>query len=84
MLDESMDAHMLPGACESFNEIFGLTDCHAMYYAVPGIGHDRDIVAPTAPLATKRTTARCREAAPGSGRPTLSTIDHFLRLAFAR
>jgi acetyl esterase/lipase len=23
-----MDEHMLPGACESFNQIFGLTDCH--------------------------------------------------------
>jgi len=23
-----MDAQMLPGACESFNAIFGLTDCH--------------------------------------------------------
>lgn len=24
-----MDEHMLPGACESFNTSFGLTDCHA-------------------------------------------------------
>lgn len=23
-----MDAHMLPGACEFFNEIMGITDCH--------------------------------------------------------
>jgi acetyl esterase/lipase len=23
-----MDAHMLPGACDSFNQTFGLTDCH--------------------------------------------------------
>jgi acetyl esterase/lipase len=23
-----MDAHMLPGACESFNQMLGLTDCH--------------------------------------------------------
>lgn len=143
-----MDEHMLPGACASFNETFGLTDCHsdprspessllgcpirtcpdrvaeadpityvsrddppfliahgradalvphhqsallfaaldrhrvpATFYSVPGVGHDRGIVSPTAPEATIRRTAACHEPGPATGRPTLPTIGRFLRAA---
>jgi acetyl esterase/lipase len=47
------------------------------FYSVPGVGHDRGIVRDTAPEATVRHPT----AAITTGRPTLATIDTFLRRA---
>ncbi|WP_203817998.1 alpha/beta hydrolase [Paractinoplanes ferrugineus] len=138
-----MDAHMRPGACDTFNRSFGLTDCHsdprspesallgrpirtvpdrveqanpityvtgrapafliahgeldglvptrqsemlfdalaaagvpATYYLVPGAGHDKRIVSPANRPAIVRRTAG---AGPAGTRPTLTTIEEFLR-----
>ncbi|WP_433306865.1 alpha/beta hydrolase fold domain-containing protein [Actinoplanes sp. CA-030573] len=53
----------------------------ATFYSVPGAGHDKSIVSPSHAVATVRRTAAGREAAPGTGRPTLETVDRFLRQA---
>jgi acetyl esterase/lipase len=48
----------------------------ATLYVVPGAGHDKGIVSPSHPVATvRRTDAATSE----SGRPTLETIERFLR-----
>jgi acetyl esterase/lipase len=52
----------------------------AVYYTVPGAGHDKTITAPTHAPARVRATG----GAPTATRPTLTTIDAFLRYAFAR
>jgi acetyl esterase/lipase len=52
----------------------------ATFYSVPDVGHDRGIVAETAPEATVRHTT----AATTTGRPTLAIIDSFLRRALDR
>jgi acetyl esterase/lipase len=52
----------------------------AVYYTVPGAGHDKTITAPTHAPARVRATG----GAPTATRPTLATIDAFLRYAFTR
>jgi acetyl esterase/lipase len=136
-----MDAHMIPGACASFNRAFGLTSCHAdprspesallgcpiatcpaqvrranpiayvsstappfliahgdrdrlvpvqqsellfaalsaagvpaTLYVTPGVGHSKGIVSGAQPPATVTP-------GPATGRPTLETIERFLRRA---
>ncbi|MEV6227804.1 alpha/beta hydrolase [Saccharopolyspora shandongensis] len=58
----------------------------AVFYSVPGIGHDRGIVAPDTPVADTSWTHHCRSgklAGPLGERPTLRNIDAFLRVALA-
>ncbi|GAA4596886.1 acetyl esterase/lipase [Actinoplanes octamycinicus] len=144
-----MDAHMLPGACPSLNQVFHLDACHASalspessllgcpiltcptrvaaanpigrltpaappvliihgtedglvplhqsdllfdalaaaavpttYYTVPGVGHNRDIVAPSHARATVRHVGA--PLTPDAPHPTYEAIESFLRAAFTR
>ncbi|MFC7344779.1 alpha/beta hydrolase fold domain-containing protein [Saccharopolyspora griseoalba] len=53
----------------------------AVFYSVPGVGHDKAITAADTPRAEVSWTGRCDEV---GDRPSLEVIDAFLRSAFAR